>query len=177
MARAVSARARSWAAGGDVALERVASLDLEAHPALARALADGVERGYDGALPELPEAGEWYLVRARGEVAGVLALQRDCPAAGSAALLAVAIAPAARGRALGVRALLLAERRLAREGWARTVARVPRTNGRGLYFMLRAGFTSAAGPPGDDGATWFARHAAPAGYRPRSRSAARRDSR
>jgi GNAT superfamily N-acetyltransferase len=69
----------------------------------------------------------------------------------------------ARGRACATKALLAAERRLLAEGATRMLARVPRTNGRGLYFMLRAGFTpvTADERPHDPGdATWFARQAA-----------------
>ncbi len=102
-------------------------------------------------------------MRAEGAVVGALVLQRDCPSRGVAAVLAVAIDPERRGFACGTKALLLAERRLAAEGIARVTARVPRTNGRGLYFMLRAGYTPEAlrgEPARDDGdATWFARSA------------------
>ena len=53
------------------------------------------------------------------------------------------------------------ERRLKRNGIDRVIARVPRGNGRGLYFMLRVGYTPLPPeetPPGDDGdVTWFAR--------------------
>ncbi|HET6549979.1 MAG TPA: GNAT family N-acetyltransferase [Solirubrobacter sp.] len=131
--------------------------DLDAHPGLWRALADGIERTYAGALPPVPPDAECYLVRVEGETAGVLVLRRDAPGAGQAALLAVAVDPAARGRASGTKALLAAERRLRRDG-LELRARVPRTNGRGLYFMLRAGFTPVAPTEGDD-ATWFRRRA------------------
>jgi hypothetical protein len=34
-------------------------------------------------------------------------------------------------------------------------ARVPRMNGRGLYFMLRCGYAPLLRPPVEDGGTWF----------------------
>jgi ribosomal protein S18 acetylase RimI-like enzyme len=145
-----------------VTLARVEALDLETSPGLARALADGIERNHEGPPPSFPPGSERYLVRAGGDVAGVLVLRRDCPADGTAAVLAIAIDPARRGRAIGVKALLVAERRLARDGQGRVIARVPRTNGRGLYFMLRAGYTPLATDetPHETGdATWFGRKA------------------
>jgi GNAT superfamily N-acetyltransferase len=72
----------------------------------------------------------------------------------------VAVDPARRGRATATKAILVAERKLAAEGYAPLLVRVPRTNGRGLYFMLRTGFVPV--PPGErpddpDDVTWFAR--------------------
>ena len=130
---------------------------------LARALRDGVERGYEGPLPAAPAGSEWFTLRAGGDTVGLLALRRELPAPGAATFLAVAVDPSHRGHDYGTRALLAAERRLGREGIVALHARVPRTNGRGLYFILRAGY--APGPsPLDDGATWFRRFA-PSPYR------------
>ncbi len=78
-------------------------------------------------------------MRTGGATVGLLALRRDLPAPGAATVVAVAIDPARRGHDLGARALQVAERRLQREGLRECFARVPRNNGRGLYFMLRAG--------------------------------------
>lgn len=117
---------------------------------------DGIERGFEGEVPALPEGSEQYAVRVGGETVGLLAVMRDCPSEGDAAVLAVAIAPASRGHAYGTKALLAAERRLLRDGVERVLVRVPRTNGRGLYFMLRAGFTPSAEFGGPE-ATWFVR--------------------
>ena len=137
---------------GLVAAE-AAALDVAG---LRQAYIDGIERGFEGDAPELPEGVERYAVRVAGETVGLLAVMRDCPSEGDAAVLAVAIAPAFRGHASGTKALLAAERRLLRDGVRRVLVRVPRTNGRGLYFMLRAGFTPSAGFDGPD-ATWFVR--------------------
>jgi GNAT superfamily N-acetyltransferase len=123
---------------------------------LRQAYLDGIERGFEGELPSLPEGSAQYAVRAEGETVGLLAVMRDCPSDGEAAVLAVAIAPASRGHAYGTKALLAAERRLLRDGVERVLVRVPRTNGRGLYFMLRAGFTPSAEFEGPE-ATWFVR--------------------
>lgn len=147
----------TWARGHGLTLARGEPSDVDTHPGLARALADGIERGYDGPPPAFPASSEWYRVRQARRTIGVLVLGRDCPEPGAAAVLAVAIDPDARGFALATKALLVMERQLAREAVTRWVARVPRTNGRGLYFMLRAGLTPI--PPRDDGdATWLARN-------------------
>jgi GNAT superfamily N-acetyltransferase len=149
-----------WARNDGVTLLRDDALDPAAHDGLRQALADGVERGLTEA-PELPPDVERYAVRVGGETVGVLGLRRECPGPGLVALAAVAIDPLMRGASLGVRALVAAERRLARDGDGELVARVPRTNGRGLYFMLRAGYAPArdvgGAPIPDDGATWFRR--------------------
>jgi len=131
-------------------------MDLDAHPAFRQALADGVERGFEGELPSLPDSAELYLLQAAAEDVGLVAIQRDCPRPGAAAVLALAIDPAHRGHAYATKALLAAERRLTTEGVERLMTRVPRTNGRGLYFMLRVGYTPIADPPAGD-ATWFER--------------------
>lgn len=137
---------------------------LLADPGIRQALLDGVDRGLSGDPPALPDAAAVYALRrgrwTTGIPDGVVVVTRDCPRRGEVALLAVAIAPASRGQSLATKALLLAERRLLEEGASRVLARVPRTNGRGLYFMLRCGFTPVSS---DDvtastgEATWFAR--------------------
>lgn len=161
------ATARAWASGLDVTLVEVREAARDAllgDAGIRQALLDGVDRGLTGDPPVLPEAAAVYALRAgrrtTGAADGVVAVARDCPRPGEAALLAVAVAPSARGRALATKALLLAERRLIEEGTTRVLARVPRTNGRGLYYMLRCGFTPVADVPHDAGdATWFARRA------------------
>lgn len=147
---------RAWARFEDVSLVPSPPIDLEDHPELRQALADGIERGFEGDLPPFPEQAESYLLRAGASDVGLMAVIRDCPTPGSAAVVALAIAPDERGSAYATKALLAAERRLQRDGVERIVTRVPRTNGRGLYFMLRVGFTPVSDPP-DDGATWFSR--------------------
>jgi len=142
--------------------EQVAAL-----PSLVRALTDGVDRSGPAVMPPEDDAGPsdalddaWYEVRERGATVGVARVQRDRPRTGQAALVAVATAPEARGRAISTKVVLAVERRLASEGFAPLLVRVPRTNGRGLYFMLRCGFTPvpAEARPEDAGdATWFAR--------------------
>ena len=72
-----------------------------------------------------------------------------------AVTIGVAIAPEARGRSIGVRAVFAAERRLRREGVRAFHARAPRGNGHGLYFWLRVGYVPARGIDRGDGATWF----------------------
>jgi GNAT superfamily N-acetyltransferase len=144
---APTAEARSrrlWARAEGVSLHELAALP-EA-PALRRALADGVERGYDGPLPALPTSATLLLVRAEGADVGVLAFVPG-PGEAAATLLAVAVAHEARGRSLGLRAVLAAERRLGRDGVRELYASVPRGNGRGVYFWLRAGYRPLATPP------------------------------
>ena len=150
---------RAWARLYDVTLHAVAVLDLEGSAALRQAFADGIERGFVGELPALPERARRYLVRSGGEDVGLLAVVEGCPTADEVAVVALAVDPGRRGRAYAAKALLAAERRLRREGASEVVARVPRTNGRGLYFMLRAGFTPYVPAPevADRGATWFKR--------------------
>src|SRR5690606_35667956 len=126
-----------------------------------RALTDGFDRA---APPAMPDAeGEWFEIREGGETVGVALVRRDCPKRRQASLLAVATARAARGRATSTKTVLAAERKLRAEGYAPMFVRVPRTNGRGLYFMLRCGFTPVPADqrPDDPGdATWFARRVA-----------------
>src|SRR5690606_38535544 len=122
-----------------------------------RGLRDGIERGYDGPLAPLPEGALLYSVRATDEEVAALVIDPRGPEQRSATFLAVAVAPEHRGRAFGARTLLAAERRLRREGVRTFYSRVPRTNGRGLYFMLRCGYAPLLRPPAEDGGTWFRR--------------------
>jgi ribosomal protein S18 acetylase RimI-like enzyme len=157
----------AWASGLGVTLVEVrdaARTALLTEAGIRQALLDGVDRGLTGDPPEIPATASVFALRegrrTTGLAEGIVAIARDHPAVGEASLLAIAIAPASRGRALATKALLLAERRLIEDGGTRVLARVPRTNGRGLYYMLRCGFTPATGEgaPHDDGdATWFAR--------------------
>ncbi|PZC41445.1 MAG: Acetyltransferase (GNAT) family protein [Chloroflexi bacterium] len=144
-----------WAEFESVGLVAAEAAELDTD-GLRQAYIDGIERGFEGEPPALPEGVEHYSVRVEGETVGLLAVMRDYPSAGDSAVLAVTIDPASRGHASGTKALLAAERRLLRDGADRVLVRVPRTNGRGLYFMLRAGFTPSAGFDGAD-ATWFVR--------------------
>ena len=146
---------RGWARFEDVGLVAAEAADLDTEE-LRQAYVDGIERGFEGEPPALPSGVDRYAVRVEGETVGLLAVMLDCPEAGDAAVLALAIDPGSRGHAYGTKALLAAERQLRRDGAQRVLARVPRTNGRGLYFMLRAGFTPSAGFDGSD-ATWFVR--------------------
>ena len=151
----------TWARGLGISLTASDAASIPADAALHRALADGIEHAHEGPLHEFPAGAEWYLVREGGVDVGVAVLERNAPRTGEAALWAVAIAPEHRGRATATKAILVIERRLRRDGIGRVIARVPRTNGRGLYFMLRVGYTPL--PPGeapasDEGdVTWFAR--------------------
>lgn len=147
---------------------------------VSQALRDGVERTYAGDTPALPLDARVYRIEASGRdgvrdgvkggdgEAGVLAVRLGWPEPDVATVLAVAINPARRGRSLGMRALVLAERALANEGFARTYALVPRGNGHGMYFMLRCGYApvlgtppaaleASAGTPLTEGVTWFSR--------------------
>ena len=163
----------TWARGHGLSLRRldVRRLDgaslVAADAPLGRALRDGIERGYDGPLPEPPPGTLCFAVRTGGETVGLIAVQPRVPRP-DAVVLAVAVTAAARGHDYGARALALAERRLRREGVRELYARVPRTNGRGLYFMLRRGYAPVA-PLEDDGATWFRRRAAADGGATRAR--------
>lgn len=137
---------------------------VASQPELVRALTDGHDRAAQPAMPEGAETlGDWFEVREGRETVGVALVRRDCPKLGQAALLAVATVREARGRAASTKTVLAAERKLAAEGYAPMLVLVPRTNGRGLYFMLRCGFTPvpAGARPEDPGdATWFARRGA-----------------
>ena len=150
-----------WARGLGVSLVESDAASILADPALYRALADGIAHAHDGPLHEFPAVAAWYLVREAREDVGVAIVQQDYPHHGEAALWAVAIATEHRGRATATKAMLLIERRLARDGITRLTARVPRMNGRGLYFMLRVGYTPLPPdetPPDERGdVTWFAR--------------------
>jgi hypothetical protein len=168
----VSKRAtRAWARGDGVTL-RIATPDDLMGDDVQRALRDGIERGYEGTLPAAPEESEWYAIDAQGSLVGVLALRSAFPDSAAATLHALAIVVAQRGHAYGARALFALERRLARDGVRAYYARVPRTNGRGLYFMLRCGYAPTS-PQADDGATWFRRDGPPrSGRAPRARAGA-----
>lgn len=159
-------RSTPWASGMGVTLVEVQDTDraaLLADTGIRQALLDGLDRGLSGDPPEIPSTASVFALRegrrTTGPADGIVALARDLPTPGEASLLAMAIAPASRGRALATRALLLVERRLEQDGVARLFARVPRKNGRGLYYMLRCGFTPAtdASPRDEGDATWFAR--------------------
>ncbi len=147
-----------WARGRGVAL---VALDTGAPltPGVAQALRDGVARGHEGVILALPLDARAYRIEAARVEVGVLVVRAGWPRGSTATVLAVAIDPARRGRGLGARALLLAERALRAEGVASRYTLVPRGNGHGLYFMLRCGYAPLPGaPPLDAGdVTWFAR--------------------
>lgn len=149
----------AWTRHLGVSLVPTEAERVAAQPALLRALTDGVDRSAEPSMPA-DAPGEWFEVREGGRTVGVALVRRDYPAAGQAALLAVATAREARGRATSTKVVLAAERKLAAEGYAPMIVRVPRTNGRGLYFMLRCGFTplpAGLRPEDEDDVTWFAR--------------------
>lgn len=155
-----------WTRYLGVSLVRTTQEEVAADASLVRGLTDGWDRAAELALPEAPASAEWYRIRERGTDVGVAIVQRNCPRKGEGALLAVSVAREARGRACATKALLAAERRLLADGASRMLVRVPRTNGRGMYFALRAGFTPVPvgerpDDPGD--ATWHSRKPAPAG--------------
>lgn len=152
------AQARAWARGLRLSLR---PWDGTLTPGVERALRDGIARGHDGPLPQPAPGTRCFAVREEGHTSGLLAVRDGCPHAGAATVVAIAIDPQHRGRAAGARALLVAERRLRREGVREFFALVPRGNGRGLYFMLRAGYVPSGAPAsghGVDAATWFQRH-------------------
>ncbi|TAJ21710.1 MAG: GNAT family N-acetyltransferase [Dehalococcoidia bacterium] len=168
----MAGRSTPWASGMGVTLVEVRDAQRTAFLAdagIRQALLDGVDRGLSGDPPEIPSSASVLALRegrrTTGPADGIVALARDLPRAGEAALIAVAIAPASRGRALATKALLLVERRLSQDGVTRLFVRVPRKNGRGLYYMLRCGFTPVTGAAPRDGgdATWFARGTGRAG--------------
>ena len=145
-----------WARSQGVSICATEHLDVEARPTLRQALADGIERGFEGKLPSLPENAECYRLRANSADVGALVLIPAYPTLNDVTLFALVIDSEWRGNAFATKALLATERRLLREGKKRLVARVPRTNGRGLYFMLRAGFTPMIDASPND-TTWFIR--------------------
>ena len=144
-----------WARGDGVVLRAAHDEDLTRED-VQRALRDGIERAYKGELPAPPADAEWYAIESADGLVGICALRRAAPHPHAATLHALAILAAQRGHAYGARALFALEQRLARAGVHEYYARVPRTNGRGLYFMLRCGYAPVA-PVEDDGATWFRR--------------------
>lgn len=149
----------AWARGRGVTLVALAPGE-PLTPGIQQALRDGLERGYEGDTPTLPADARAYRIEVRGETVGVLAVRTAWPAPSEATIIAAAIDHAHRGRSAAMRALLLAEQALAEEGYVRTYAIVPRTNGRGLYFMLRCGYAPVLGtqPPEPSlDVTWFAR--------------------
>jgi len=129
---------RVWARGFGVTLRPLTPGDLDA-PGVQRALRDGIERNYEGELPAPPPGASCHAILAGRALVGVLAFRHDVPSPGAVVFDCLAIVPAQRGHAYAARALLAAERRLRA---AACYGRVPRTNGRGLYFMLRCGFDS-----------------------------------
>ena len=150
----------TWTRHLGIVLVPVDAASVVAQPVLLRALTDGFDRAAEPVMPG-PASGDWFEVREGGQTVGVVLVRRDHPEPGQAALLAVATVREARGRATSTKAVLAVERKLAAEGYRPLLVRVPRTNGRGLYFMLRCGFTPvpAALRPDDSGdVTWFARY-------------------
>ncbi len=123
---------------------------------LRQAIREGLGRGFRDEFPVLPPDAQLYAVQRAGDTVGLVAIGSVASDGGEARVLMVVIDPRARGRASGTRALLAAEQRLLADGASRVLVRVPGTNGRGLYFMLRAGFTPVPGTE-DCGVTWFVR--------------------
>ncbi len=161
-------RTAVWARGEGVVLRRAPLAAFDA-PEIRRALLDSIERGYDGEPEPIAERAERFVIEVArrpsgaggaGTVVGVLAFERDRPVPGAVAVTTLAIAPGQRGHAYAARALLVLERRVAREAVDAIWARVPRGNGRGLYFVLRCGYAPVTPPPVDDGASWFLRNPA-----------------
>ena len=166
-----AARARPWTSGLGVTLVEVledARETLLGDPGIRQALLDGIDRGLTGEPPAFPGDADVYALRGErrstGASDGIVVIARGCPRVGEAAVLAVGVAPASRGRALATKALLLVERSLIEEGVTRVLVRVPRTNGRGLYYLLRCGYTPLTGkdvPVESGDASWFARRRPP----------------
>lgn len=146
------ARSQLWGRGYGVTLVNVARLPVS--EGLERAMLDGVARGYGGPLPEQRLDAKCYLIRAESQTVGVLGIAKG-PGRSVATIVGVAIDPAWRGKALGTRAVRVVARRLRREGVRNLYGRAPRSNGRGLYFWLRAGFSIALSLDTNDDATWF----------------------
>jgi GNAT superfamily N-acetyltransferase len=145
----------TWTRALGVTLVHADFATLAGHDDIRRGLLDGIERGIDDRDLEAPHGALTLAIRAGGMTVGVLTA-RSPRATRDVEVLALAIAPQHRGHAYGTRALLAAERRWLRDGASRLLVRVPATNGRGLYWMLRCGFTPVAEQP-EPGATWFAR--------------------
>ena len=152
-----------WTRDGEIVLREATSDDV-VDEQIAFALHDQVERGYEGALPDARDGIERYAIEVSGERVGLIGLRRNEPHEGAMVVDDLAIAVAERGHAYGTRALLAAERRIARDGIREGFARVPRGNGRGLYFMLRCGYAPIDAledeGSGNEGVTWFQRNPA-----------------
>jgi hypothetical protein len=152
-----------WTRDGEIVLREATEADI-ADERIDFALHDQVERGYEGALPLAREGLERYAIEVGGALVGLLGFRRHEPHGGAMVVDDLAIAVSERGHAYGTRALLAAEQRLARDGILEGFARVPRGNGRGLYFMLRCGYAPIAAledeGSGNEGVTWFQRNPA-----------------
>ncbi|MSP22453.1 MAG: GNAT family N-acetyltransferase [Dehalococcoidia bacterium] len=162
MTRITGSSPEVWARGRGVVLTpRDAGAPLT--DGLRQALRDGVERGHDGTAegdtPALPLDTRTYTIEVGKREVGLLALRLDWPNVRTATVLALVIDPGARGHAYAARALFTAEQALA-DDIDRWLAVVPRTNGRGLYFMLRCGYAPLLARPlgaSSTGVTWFER--------------------
>jgi len=150
-----------WVRDGEIVLREATSGDVT-DERIDFALHDQVERGYEGALPDVRDGLERYAIEVDGRLVGLLGFRRDVPHAGAMVVDDLAIAVVERGHAYGTRALLAAERRLAEDGIGEGFARVPRGNGRGLYIMLRCGYAPIGAledeGSGNEGVTWFQRN-------------------
>lgn len=148
-----------WTRGYGVSLVHARFSALADDAGVRRALLDGIERGLNDRPIDPPSRGaDTYEVRAVGRRRGVLVAKVNGSRRAEVVVSALAITPEHRGHAFGARALLAAERRWLRDGAHRILVRVPATNGRGLYFLLRCGFTPLPRQDEPD-ATWFARKA------------------
>jgi len=150
-----------WVRDGEITLREATSGDVT-DERIDFALHDQVERGYEGALPDVRDGLERYAIEVDGRLVGLLGFRRDVPHAGAMVVDDLAIAVVERGHAYGTRALLAVERRLAQDGIREGFARVPRGNGRGLYIMLRCGYAPIGAledeGSGNEGVTWFQRN-------------------
>lgn len=148
-----------WTRGQKVSLQVLEDQDIFARAGIMRALADGVSRNFnppDSVKLDTLARTDWYVIRETGLEVGVLGIQRDLPERGTATARFLAVDPQYRGKAVGTRAVLIAERKLRREGYE-LFGRVPETNGRGLYFWLRCGFVGQRSNSESESATWFRR--------------------
>lgn len=80
-------------------------------------------------------------IRVQGKNVGELFLMKNTPQKKDVTIHSLTVNGIDRGHAYGTKALLAVERKLSKAEINNFLAVIPLMNGRGMYFLLRAGFT------------------------------------
>ena len=80
-------------------------------------------------------------IRVQGKNVGELFLMKNIPQKKDVIIHSLTVNDIDRGHAYGTKALLAVERKLSKAKINNFLAVIPLMNGRGMYFLLRAGFT------------------------------------